>query len=449
MELDKYFLPYQRRWVEDTSPIKISEKSRRIGMTYVQSWEDVHDVVLGLQKVVWFSSADESAAREYILYCAQWARALDIVVRSMGDVVIDRERDVKAMSIEFANGGRINALSSNPRQFRSKGGKVVLDEFAWHDDQTGMWAAARPVITWGYPLRILSTHNGSSSLFNQFIQRIRKGESDWSLHSVSIHQAVAEGLLDKIEGRPTTEEERAAWINRLHIDCASEDTWQQEYCCQPTDEASAFLPYDLIRSCEDDATLHAGTQVLSGDLYLGYDVGRKKDLAVLWLAEMLGSVLYTRHIIVMERMPFREQRETLYTWLRHPRLRRACIDATGLGMQLAEEAVDQFGRFRIEAVTFSGPVKEDLSYRLRSRMEDRRFIIPADPLVRESFHAVRKITTTAGNIRFDAAANDRIGHADRYWAATLAVHAAEELSSVPVRISTAGTRYTTQLLRGY
>lgn len=31
----KYFLPYQQRWLNDNSKVKIWEKSRRIGATYV------------------------------------------------------------------------------------------------------------------------------------------------------------------------------------------------------------------------------------------------------------------------------------------------------------------------------------------------------------------------------------------------------------------------------
>ena len=43
--LQKYFLPYQQRWITDGSRFKISEKSRRIGMTYAQAYEDVRDAV--------------------------------------------------------------------------------------------------------------------------------------------------------------------------------------------------------------------------------------------------------------------------------------------------------------------------------------------------------------------------------------------------------------------
>ena len=61
---EAYFLPYQQRWLKDKSRFKIWQKSRRIGATYCQSYEDVRDCVEGTVKKVFFSSADESAGKE-------------------------------------------------------------------------------------------------------------------------------------------------------------------------------------------------------------------------------------------------------------------------------------------------------------------------------------------------------------------------------------------------
>ena len=36
-----YFLPYQLRWLDDDSPLKIIEKSRQIGLTYVDAYDSV------------------------------------------------------------------------------------------------------------------------------------------------------------------------------------------------------------------------------------------------------------------------------------------------------------------------------------------------------------------------------------------------------------------------
>ena len=245
MNINELFLPYQQRWLGDKSKIKVWEKSRRIGATYVQSYEDVMDCFEKKVPAVWFSSSDESAAREYIEYCEYWIKILKIVAKVRGKIIINSEDDLKAFVIEFANGRKIHALSSNPKAFRSKGGKVVLDEFAHHNDAGALWTAAKPCITWGFPLRILSTHNGQTCKFFKFVEDIRQKKSKWSLHTTPIQLAVDEGLVDKITGRQTIEEERQQWLEEERVSCRYSFTWQQEYCCIPIDEATSFLPYEL------------------------------------------------------------------------------------------------------------------------------------------------------------------------------------------------------------
>jgi len=452
---ERLHLPYQRRYLDDKSLIKIAEKSRRIGWTWTQSWEDVDDCINEAVPQVWFSSADDSAAKEYIEYVGDRASFYNQIADYYQDGFLDENKDITTYTVKFKRGQKITAMSSNPKGFRSKGGKVILDEFAWHEQASKLWAAARPVITWGFPLRIFSTHNGKNSLFNQFIERINAGKLNWSLHTVDIYKAVEEGLLDKITKRSTSAEERQAWIESLHSDRADEQTWLQEYCCIPTDENTAFLDYDLIASCTSRETLWTSTKSIpdgeqvAGELYLGMDIGRFRDLTVIWIFERLGDVLYTRKVIILDKMPFQQQRDILYTWLRHPKLRRACIDASGLGMQLAEEAQTEFGKYRVEAIRFTAQIKEELAYPFRSTMEDRKVILPYDDDVREDFHSIRKVTTAAGNVRFDVTQSDTSGHADRFWAAALGAHAAADSHSAPVRILTSGARDSHTMIRGY
>ena len=133
MSNDNLFLKYQKKWLQDTSMVKIAAKSRRIGFTWIQAFEDVKDAltlkIRGKYVDVWFTSADLSAAKEYINYCKFWAKSTNAAFQDLGNIVIDEEKDIKALSLEFKNGARINAISSNPSAFRSKGGKVVIDEF--------------------------------------------------------------------------------------------------------------------------------------------------------------------------------------------------------------------------------------------------------------------------------------------------------------------------------
>ena len=155
------------------------------------------------------------------------------------------------------------------------------------------------------------------------------------------------------------------------------------------------------------------------------DIGRVHDLTVCWLLERVGGVLFTRDMLTLENQPFARQEELLWERLALSGLRRACLDATGLGRQLAERAQERFGARRVEPVTFTAPVKEDLAYGLRHRFEKRALRIPAEKNIRADLRAIKKTATSAGNLRF-AADRGPGGHADRFWALALAVHAAHE-----------------------
>ena len=420
----KYFLPYQERWLKDQSKLKIWEKSRRIGATYVQAYEDVRDAATDKGMDVWFSSADLSAAKEYIGYCGQWAKLLNIAAKDLGEVVLNDDKDIKALVIEFANGKRIHGLSSNPRAFRSKGGKVILDEFAFHDDADALWKAAFPATTWGYPMRILSTYNGKGNLYYRKVSEAKaKEDSRWSLHTTPITLAVAEGLADKISGRKLTQQERDRFIDGLRRGSDDEATFQQEYMCVPIDTASAWLTWNLIESCESEA---AGLPELyeGGPCYVGMDIARRRDLTVIWVAEKdKAKVLHAREVVQLKGASFAYQKSEFRRIMERYKVVRACIDQTGMGEAVVEDLKARFGRHKVEGVLFTGPVKLDLANAIKTVFEDRLCRVPDDPDLRNSHHAVKRILTTAGNPRFDADRSE-VGHADAFWAHALAIHAA-------------------------
>lgn len=445
-----YLFPYQKAWLNDHSRYKIWEKSRRIGATYVQSLEDVKDCLEQPNLPVWFSSADESAAKEYINYCANWALMFNAVASAVATEVIDEKQSINAYSISFKNGSRIHAMSSNPKGFRSKGGKVVLDEFAWHKDQQALWTAAEPVITWGHNLRILSTHNGKQSLFYNFIQDVEKGILSWSKHRTPIQEAVRQGLADRIAGNKLSEQERFEWLEQKRRNCRTEEAWLQEYCCEPIDESSAFLTLEMLLACERPETeIILPTAAIRNNIYIGFDVARRKDLSVIYIAELLGETLITRNIVVLKNMSFSKQKELLFNLLRHSLVRRCCIDASGLGMNLAEDAQATYGHYKVEAVTFTNAVKEELATDLRIRFEDRSILIPANEDLRNDLHSIKRVITTAGNTRYDVSQTETDGHADRFWALALCCHAAKGMGGYVPKVTFIHSREAPGILRGY
>lgn len=421
--LQSYFLPYQIAWIKDQARFKIWEKSRRIGATYVQAYEDVRDAARADNPIdTWFTSADQSAALEYIRYCAQWARLFAIAAQNLGEVVIDDKNDIKAYVIEFATGKRINALSSNPKAFRSKGGKLVIDEYAFHAQPEELWKAALPIITWGFPVRILSTYNGKGNRYYRMVSDARKGNA-WKLHTTTIEDAVAQGLADRILGRVLTAAERAAWLQEQRDATGDEETWRQEYMCEPVDEATAWLTWDLITAGEHP---DAGKPelYLGGDTYVGVDIARRRDLFVIWATELVGDILWTRQVIRERNIKFAEQDALLDAVMATYKVRRLCMDQTGMGEKPVEDAKRRYGEYRVEGVVFNNVVKQHMATVGKEHFEDRKVRIPPDTAIRSAHHAVRKLTTIAGNPRFDADRSE-LGHADEFWAHMLALHAAE------------------------
>jgi phage FluMu gp28-like protein len=433
------FLPYQRRWIEDNSRLKLLEKSRQIGMSWATAYALVRRQADPAARLdAWVSSRDAIQAKLFLDDCRKFAGALDRAARALGGAVLPENSRPNAQSLPFANGTQLHSLSSNPDAQAGKRGPRVLDEFALHPDPRKLYAIAYPGITWGGQLEILSTHRGAQNYFNQLVTEARHqgNPKKFSIHRVTLQDALDDGLLEKLKSRlgpddPRQAMDAAAYFDFIRASCADHETFLQEYMCVPADESTAFLPWDLIAACEYadgefaplDPAREPANNARTRELFLGVDIGRVHDLTVFWLIERTGGVYLTRDVLTLENQPFARQEELLWQRLALPGLRRACLDATGLGRQLAERAQERFGARRVEAVTFTAPVKEDLAYGLREVFERRALRIPSEKNIRADLRAIKKTATSAGNIRF-AADRGPGGHADRFWALALAVHGA-------------------------
>ena len=316
-----------------------------------------------------------------------------------------------ALEAEIA-GSRITALPANPDTARGFSGNVFLDEFALHRDSRAIWGALYPVISAGWRLRVTSTPQGKGNKFYELMTDAAAGEL-WSRHVVDIHQAVAEGL-------PRDIAELKAGLN-------DDELWRQEYELEWLDEASAWLPYDLINSCED---ANAGNPDLfsGGPVFIGNDIARRRHLWVAWPLELVGDVAWTREIRELRNATFREQDETLDALVARYRARKVAMDQTGMGEKPVEDAIRRYGRSVVEGVVFSTGRQLDLATALKERFEDRTIRIPQGHReLRADLHAVKKVAGPTGHPRLliDEGETAGGGHADRFWAAALAAGAAE------------------------
>jgi phage FluMu gp28-like protein len=459
-------LPYQERWIKDNAQLKIAVWSRQSGKSFAAA----------LRAVI--KCADENERTQYIIlskgerqsrlfmekvkdFCQTFKR-LD----ALPEFAEMQDADENILEVHFPhNGSRIIGLPANPDTARGYTGNIVLDEFAFHGDAHKIYAACFPIITRGYSIEVISTPNGTAGKFYEIAKaaglvegqwaggQIGSGDRShlpispsaqlptlWSGHRVDIYDAVAAGLPANIE--------------LLRSGCDDEETWLQEYGCQFLSDAQNYIPVELISTCvhEEATTEWADRQIGSGqfgkgttghlpDLYLGIDIGRKRDLTIAWLFEKVGDVLWSRRLMTLKGVSFDEQERAICNLIEgcsgdlrspdggrrpplQPAVRRVCIDQSGIGMMLAEHLVQKYGAM-VEPVTFTAQLKERLAPMVKQAFEERTVRIPDNREVRADINSVKRFVTLAGNVRFDADHTDR-GHADRFWALAMVVNAATE-----------------------
>ncbi len=421
-----YFLPYQVRWLADSSRFRVWEKSRRIGATYVVAFECVRAAIPAVGAVEsFFSSASLATAKEFIADCLVFARMYGVAAQELGELGFDEKKGVGAVGLKFENGKRIVALSRSPSGFRGRGrrgDRLVLDEFAFHPQDEEMWRAVVPAMTWGGSVSIVSSHSGVRGRFAELVEQARESsENPWSLHRTTIYDAVADGLADKVLGRSLSIDERNNWIEGLRSGCGDEVTWRREFCCDPTEAAGAWLSWELIGAAESDAAgdpdAYAG-----GVCFVGFDVARRRDWSVIWVVEAVGDVFWTREVISLKNVAFEEQLNHLRRVMKKFRVVRLSIDQTGMGEVIVEQAKSAFGAARVQGVVFSAATKRNLAILIKQNFESGSVRIPRDRTIRTSHAAIRRTVTKSGMPSFEAPRSHDSGHGDQFWAHALALY---------------------------
>lgn len=443
---DALLLEFQAKWVKDQSRLKLSEKSRQIGWTWATAYGLVsRKSLVDAQRDAWISSRDDIQARLFLEDCKSFAGILNQAAKDLGERVID-DKGHTAYVLAFANGLRAHSMSSNPDAQAGKRGDRVLDEFALHPDPRKLYNIAYHGITWGGSLEIFSTHRGGQNFFNQLVQEIKyKGNpKGFSLHTVTLQDALDQGFLYKLQSKLPPDDERQGmdegeYFTFIKSGCADSESFDQECMCIPSDDAAAFLSYELIDSCKyaPDVVWQTDLKDTKNPLYIGVDVGRVKDLTVIWVDEDVSGVRMCRRMIELRNTTFDAQEAELYRLLALPQVRRCCIDNTGIGRQFAERAQQRYGKYRIEPVTFTAAVKEELAYPLKAAFEDRTLRVPDDKNLVADLRSIRKETTASSNVRFTGE-RSADSHADRFWAKALAQHAGKTSHGPAVLQSVSG-----------
>jgi phage FluMu gp28-like protein len=424
-------LPYQNRWNEDRAAIKFWEKSRRIGASYGDASESC--LLAAEDKMnTFYISYDKSMTETYIGDVAIWAKRFEMAVSDIEEeTILEDDKEIHIYRVRFASRRHVSALTSAPRNLRSKQGRVVLDEAAFCDDLDELLKAAIALVMWGGQVEVISTHNGEDNEFNQYIQDIRAGKKKYSLHRETLDEALAEGLYRRIclvKGEEWSQKKEEEWRQQL-IDFYG-DNADEELFCIPSKGSGLYLTRAQIEACmraeipvirwappaQDFVDWSEAQRVLEIQdwceenlapllsrlapalpSYVGGDFGRLGDLSVFWPAqEMPNLLLATPFILELRNMPFEAQKQIFYFICdRLPRFSGGALDARGNGQYLAEVARQKYGPDRIaEVMLTEGWYRENMP-KFKARIDDKELLIAKDSRVMEDLRSLKMIKGVA------------------------------------------------------
>jgi phage FluMu gp28-like protein len=425
------FLPYQQRWAADRSPVKVMEKSRRIGLSWSEAADDSLYAAEEGGSDVWYIGYNKDMAEEFISDCADWVKKYQLAAGAVEEEILkDEDKDILTFRIKFASGNKIVALSSRPSNLRGKAGRVVIDEAAFHDDLKALIKAAIALLMWGGEVRIISTHDGDGNPFNELIKDIRSGRTPYALHRVTLDDALAEGLYQRIcltLGRDWSPEAEAEWRGNLIKFYG--DAAEEELFCVPSQGSGTFLSRVLIESCMSpdipviryskpdefkfmpEDVRQAEVEAWCKDIllphleklepkrrsYFGEDFGRTGDLSVFVpLQEQQNATFAATFILELRNMPFKQQEQILfYIGDRLPRFSFGALDARGNGQYLAEVAAQRYGQNRIAEVMLTENWYRDTMPKYKAAFEDKSILLPRDADTIEDHRAFKMIKGVA------------------------------------------------------
>ena len=421
-------LQYQQDWIKDTSPVKVCEKSRRVGL----SWAEAADAALTGSADrgaggddTWYIGYNQDMAKEFIRDVGDWAKHFQLAAGEMEEEVFkDEDKDILTFVIKFASGYRVTALSSRPSNLRGKQGRVVIDEAAFHDDLQGLIKAAMALLMWGGKVRIISTHDGDGNPFNELVLDCRAKKVPYSLHRIEFKAAIAQGLFQRIclsTGKPWSPEAEAEWVAGIYAFYG--DHAAEELDVIPSSGRGAYLTRAQIEACMAKGipvlrlSLPDGFSLLADHLrqaevsdwcqenllpllqdlnprhshYFGEDFARSGDLTVIWpLAETEHLQLITPFVVELRNVPFEQQKQILFYVLdRLPRFMAGAMDARGNGQYLAEVTMQKYGQDRIAQVMLSTEWYRENMPPFKAAIEDKTLTLPDDADVLADLRTIR------------------------------------------------------------
>lgn len=427
IDVPAVLLPYQCRWLEDDSQVKIWEKSRRIGASWCEAADAVLTAAASNGTDVLYTSYNRDIAQRWIADAADWARHFSIdpvIEETLWPSGAEGNRAIGTYVLRFQSGHKILALSSRPTNLRGHQGVVVIDEAAFVDDLGELLKAAMALLMWGGSVHLLSSHNGDLNPFNELVKESRAGNLPYSIHRTTLDDALADGLYQRICHATSvvwSAEAEATWRSDLIARYPGAD---EELHVIPSSGAGSYIARASIERCmvpdrpvirlaledeflhlpeaerelriehwiRDELASHLDALPRHGKHVLGQDFGRSGDLSDIAVASEGDDLTYhVPFVVELRNVPFEAQRQIVFAIIdRLPHFVRAAFDAGGNGSYLAEVAEQRYYG-KAEAIKFSEPWYIQHMPKLKDAIENQRLTLPRHADILRDLRAIELI----------------------------------------------------------
>jgi len=347
----------QRRWLADSSAVKLAIWHRQKGKDFTTAGDAVLDAAE--RGTSWYIiSLTQRQANETFDKCLFWSRYLAQELRDKMRVEdgeeyqeYDEELDLwfthRARMLFLPNGGRVVSLPGrNPDTIAGYTGNIIFTELAlFPRGGYEHWRVVFPLTTRGYRVCGITTpRDKDTKAYELFI------DDQVSVNFCDIYQSVFEEgfqLYDQ-DNKPypmKTRAEQEAALEDFRGRYNDEIGWQREYECKWMGALQKLLtmaqimaavqrgkgrPFDFLRIDNDAGwtpEFFSFLSQLEGRPELGWDVARTGHLSSLWINDGRPDFKRLRSLVVMSNTSFELQRQII----RAAMLRR--LNGAGHGLQ--------------------------------------------------------------------------------------------------------------------
>ncbi len=429
-------LDCQLKYIFNDSTILGVEKGRQLGFTWISAIKILRRIFkTKVPQDHYWISRDEFTAKLFLKDVLQWLDYINTYKnykKKYKQDLIDMD-GVQSMKITV-NNCNIYVMSSSVNAIAGKRGHIYIDEAALHKDFQNLYDVSKYATRWGFTLTFFSTHRSKTNYFYKLIEKIKKGEiPEADVMSITLIDALNEGYLNTLNYKNMLVGKKQYKSNKEFYEeekaqSSSEEMFLQENLCIPADADStqAVREEDLAKIMSPQIEIFRNFQ--SGKkYYIGIDIGRNRDLTVIWICEDLSTnenpMLVTRFIKVISQTEFSKQERIIVDILQKWRPRHCMIDGTNIGAMIAENLQKRFGfceMVKITAVTRPDYISDLVAFIRRDPISLK---IPNSNEVWEDFLSVERYKNKYGKEDFFIPSHRERGHGDRFMSMVLCLQA--------------------------